>query len=76
MEMNVPFHNNTEVVTFVNYRSGAFVETGSHFWYPDDVTLGYIIGERIEITLLSVIGSICKSLFDLATKLCVNKAVL
>ena len=26
-------------------RNGAFLETGNHFWYPDDVTLGYIIGE-------------------------------
>ncbi len=26
------------------YRDGKFVETGAHFWFPDDVTLGYIIG--------------------------------
>ena len=26
-------------------RDGKFVEAGNQFWFPDDVTLGYIIGE-------------------------------
>ena len=32
--------------TFTFSRNGKFVETGEHFWFPDDVTLGYIIGTR------------------------------
>ena len=28
----------------MNYREGRFVEAGNRFWFPDDVTLGYIIG--------------------------------
>ena len=27
-----------------NFRDGKFVEAGNQFWFPDDVTLGYIIG--------------------------------
>ena len=27
------------------FRDGQFVESGNQFWFPDDVTLGYIIGK-------------------------------
>ena len=26
-------------------RDGKFVEAGNQFWFPDDVTLGFIIGK-------------------------------
>ena len=34
------------MLSFTFSRNGKFVETGEHFWFPDDVTLGYIIGTR------------------------------
>ncbi len=30
----------------LRFRNGKFVETGNQFWFPDDVTLGYIIGKK------------------------------
>ena len=32
------------------FRDGQFVESGNQFWFPDDVTLGYIIGKHMGRT--------------------------
>ena len=29
----------------LNCSDGKFVETGEQFWYPDDMTIGFIIGK-------------------------------
>ena len=39
------------------FRNGNFVNAGNKFWFPDDVTLGYIIGKMKNIFLSSLIGS-------------------
>ena len=31
---------------------GKFLETGAHFWFPDDVTLGFIIGETTVVSYM------------------------
>ena len=32
--------------------NGKLVRTGQEFWFPDDVTIGYIIGKAIFISIL------------------------
>ena len=37
------------------FRNGNFVNAGNKFWFPDDVTLGYIIGKmKISFCLASL----------------------
>ena len=37
-----------------NFSDGKFVEAGNQFWFPDDVTLGYIIESQLNINLTVV----------------------
>ena len=41
-------HNDCSHSLTHSSRNGKFVETGEHFWFPDDVTLGYIIGACMQ----------------------------
>ena len=36
--------NRHKLFDMIILRDGKFVEAGNQFWFPDDVTLGYIIG--------------------------------
>ena len=35
----------TLLLSVIVFRNGKFIETGNRFWFPDDVTIGYIIGK-------------------------------
>ena len=37
----------TYYISQLYFSDGKFVEAGNQFWFPDDVTLGYIIGDSI-----------------------------
>ena len=49
-----PGHTITKILKFNENgfffsRNGKFIETGNRFWFPDVVTIGYIIGKILFI---------------------------